>query len=639
MLPVTASPFGRRTLVPHYATAIPFGASGVSRRAGCSLRRLGGAVGAIALVLSLAVGNAALAQAPVSGSASEVSAEPAARAVFLGATSATPQARPAPAVITANPTAAAAIAFNPAAIGLDPATAQQITASFLVSGYAGNFTPTANLHYGHDYDLSPVTCVPSGANETCSTTVTFQPTLPGTRKDAIFLMNGSTRLATVLLTGVGQGPMSLVQPGAFTTSVPSSVLSTSGYNYIYQSVADENGTVYLLPSGNASFIISVTKAGVAALIPLAHAPYWWTIGIDGAGVLYLFDEAKTVTTYDTVQGIQGTYVIPYTGTDTDWYPGTIDGLGNFYIVDEAARNVTLYEFNANGTSNYQDLLNPIVNQPFTIAVDSEGNAFVGGYTINEITAGGVQSQVNTVGASEGLAVDAADTLYATRYNPTGGVAELPATDYTTPIAAIDHGSSPLGASVASNGTVFVSNYVNLDVFDRSTTETLDFGQVSATQSKTDSSATIYNGGNQPLTLSSFLLTGDGFAIDSSQPNLCSPGIVLAPGALCHAPVIFTPGHAGVFSGTIAIASNSLNGTSVQQTIQLTGTSDGSYDVLSPTSLAFPPQAIGTSKTLPVTMTNEGSFYSSTIYSIKVDNLSRSLKFGQGHRWEFCSSAA
>ena len=326
-----------------------------------------------------------------------------------------------------------------------------------------------------------------------------------------------------------------------------------------------------------------------------------------------------MTTYDTVQGFQGSYLIPSPNGDTSWYPGTLDGLGNFYIVDQVSNNGLIYEFNANRTSNYQAILNPGVLQPNTIAVDSQGNAFVGGYQIDKITPTGATSQVNTVGASDGLAVDAADTLYATRYNPTGGVAELPATDYTTPIAAIDHGSSPLGASVASDGTVFVSNYVNLDVFDRSTTETLDFGEVSATQSATNSSATIYNGGNQPLTLSSFLLTGDGFAMDSSQPNLCSPGIVLAPGALCHAPVIFTPGHAGAFSGTIAIASNSLNGTSIQQTIQLTGISDGSYDVLSPTSLAFPPQAIGTSKTLPVTMTNEGSFYSSTIYSIKVDN--------------------
>jgi len=520
--------------------------------------------------------------------------------------------------------AATFLSFNAAQIGVSAGSAQTLTASFTVSGYAGSFTPTATLHYGHDYTLGAVSCS-GGGPETCTVSVTFQPTLPGTLKDAIFLMNGSARLATVLLNGVGQGPMSLVQPGAFTTSIPSSGLSTS--YYIYQSVTDENGTVYLLPAGGNSFLLSVTKAGVVSQIPLASHPYFWTIGIDGAGVLYLFGESKTVTTYDTVQGIQETYVIPYSGTDTSWYPGTVDGLGNFYIVDEAARNVTLYEFNADRTSNYQELLSPIVNQPFTIAVDSQGNAFVGGYTINEVTAGGVQSQVNNLGASDGLAADAADTLYATRYEPTGGVAELPASNYSAPIAEIDKSSSPLGVSIGSDGTVFVSNYVNLDVFNRSTTETIDFGQVSSTSSAKDSTASIYNGGNEPLTISSFTLTGAGFSVDSTQPNDCISGMALNPGALCLVTTTFTPGHPGTFSGTITVQSNSLNGSNVTQTILLTGTSDGSYDVLSPNPLVFPSQAAGTSATLPVTMTNEGSYYSSTIYSISVDNPAFTVTYG------------
>ena len=518
---------------------------------------------------------------------------------------------------TATPSATF-LSFHAAQIGVSGGSAQTLTASFAVSGYAGSFTPTATLHYGQDYTLGAVSCT-GGASETCTVPVTFQPTLPGSRKDAIFLMNGSARLATVLLNGVGQGPMSLVQPGAFTTSVPSSSLSTSGYNYIYQSVADENGTVYLLPSGNANFIVSVTKAGVTTLIPLTHPLYFWTIGIDGAGVLYLFGESAKVLTYDTVQGIQGVYNIPNPGTDTDWYPGVVSGDGSIYVVDEGRSSDTADEFKPDGSGGYAYTISPSINQVFTAALDSAGNVFFGGYTINEITAAGVQTQVNTVGASDGLAVDAADTLYATRYSPTNGVAELPASNYSTAIASIDAHSSPLGVSVGSDGTVYVSNYVNLDVFNRSTTETIDFGQVSSTQSKTDSTASIYNGGNVPLTISEFTLTGAGFSIDSTQPDDCISGMVLNPGALCLVTTTFTPGHAGVFSGTITIESNSLNQTNLQQSILLTGTSDGSYDVLNPNPLTFPSQAVGTNATQPVTMTNQGSYYSSTIYSINVDN--------------------
>ena len=138
-------------------------------------------------------------------------------------------------------------------------------------------------------------------------------------------------------------------------------------------------------------------------------------------------------------------------------------------------------------------------------------------------------------------MDAADTLYATRYNPTDGVAELPASDYSTPIASFGR-SSPLGMSLGSDGTVYVSNYLNLDIYDRSQTETVDFGEVTAGSSKTDSTASVYNGGDQPLTISGFTLSGAGFSLDPSALNECASGTVLAPGTLCQASVIFTPGH-------------------------------------------------------------------------------------------------
>ena len=516
------------------------------------------------------------------------------------------------------------LSFNAAPIGVSAGSAQILTASFTISDYAGSFTPTATLHYGHDYTLGTVSCLGAGP-ETCTVPVTFQPTLPGTRKDAIFLMNGTTRLATMLLDGVGQGPMSLVQPGAFSTSVP----WVPQNQYLYQSVADENGTVYILASGGYYLIISVDKNGVVKQIPTSNHYYVWSIAIDGAGVLYLFDESNVVETYDTVQGTVGSYPIPNPGNDTQWYPGTIGPAGTIDIVDQIRNNGSIDMIGANGAPTLFEVLNPGVLQPDTITADSQGNVFVGGYEINEITPAGVQTQVNTVGASEGLAVDAADTLYATRYNPTDGVAELPASDYSTPIASFGR-SSPLGMSLGSDGTLYVSNYVNLDIFDRFTTETVDFGEVDAGSSQTNSTASVYNGGNQPLTISGFTfstLSDSGFSLDLSGANECTFGIVLAPGALCQASVVFAPTHPGTFSGTISIVSNSLNSDDTNQTIQVTGTTYGSYDVLSPNPLVFPSQAEGTSQTLAVTMTNEGNFYPSTVYSVATDNTAFTIAQG------------
>ncbi len=305
------------------------------------------------LLLAAAVVPLTAAVAPwLSAQQTEIHSQPGVAAHYLGTLeaglAAQDQALVHPLAVSAVPPAPAIISFNPAAVGVGPGVAQQLTASFSVSGYSGSFTPTATLHYGHDYAIGTVTCVPSGASETCDVTVTFQPSLPGARKDAIFLMDGTTRLATVLLGGVGQAPFSLLQPGAFSTSVPTN-------NYIYQSVADENGVVYILPNGNTFYIESVTKGGVATQIPLTNPPYFWTIGIDGAGVLYLFNETSTVTTYDTVQGVQGTYQIPENppvtpDSTTSWYPGALGVDGSIYVVNQIRNNGVAYAVKPDGSN-------------------------------------------------------------------------------------------------------------------------------------------------------------------------------------------------------------------------------------------------------------------------------------------------
>jgi hypothetical protein len=64
-------------------------------------------------------------------------------------------------------------------------------------------------------------------------------------------MDGTTILSTVLVGGTGQGPLSLIQPGVVT----SPVTDAGAPDYIYQSVVDENGTVYFL-SDNSDAVFS-----------------------------------------------------------------------------------------------------------------------------------------------------------------------------------------------------------------------------------------------------------------------------------------------------------------------------------------------------------------------------------------------
>jgi hypothetical protein len=516
--------------------------------------------------------------------------------------------------VTAVPTVSV-ISFNPATVGVAAGSAQQLMATFAVSGYTGSFTPTATLHYGHDYSAGAVNCTATGGSENCSVAITFQPTLPGARRDAIFLWNGSTRLASVLLGGIGQAPLALIQPGVLTTSVPSSS------DYIYNVTVDENDTAYYVT--NTASIYSITKGGVVTQIPITGLSGGTLVGlaVDGAGVLYIspYNYGKALLTYDTVTGTQGTLPMappaPYAPCDSLEYlsGAATDAFGNVFTYEILCNEI--FERKADGTF-VTTPLNPIMIQPYRVAVDQNDNVFIGGYKINKLTSGGTQSLINSIGASEGIAVDAADSLYATRYlgaGGVGGVAELPASDYTTYQASLDTAASPLGLGLASDGTLFVGNYNNLDKVDR-TQGKVDFGNVPPTGTPAATQYVgVYNGGNEILRFTGYTLTGDTvFAMQAAASNPCVNGLVLAPGEQCQVGVNATSTHGGTYSGTITFTTNSLN-TTTTQTVALTAFTYGVYMVPSPTALTFGNQNTGTTSTAQtVTMTNDGYYYAGSV---------------------------
>ena len=512
--------------------------------------------------------------------------------------------RPITAATQATPSAPV-LTFDPAAVGVNPSSAQTLTATFAVSGYSGSFTPTATLHFGLNYSIGAVTCTDSGAGETCSVPIKFVPMYPGGRRDAVFLTDGTTRLATVLLGGVGQAPFAFTQTA-------SSIVSSTPFpgEYLYQSQTDEDGTLYVLTYDHNIGV--VTKAGVASIISLTGNPYVYSFSLDGAGVLYIQTSfGDQMITYDTVQGIQGTYALP---SKDYWYASAFSISGSLFVLNQDTQ--VLWEFKPDGTTATTPIT-PSVNQDYQMTVDAAKDVFVSGYTINEITAGGTQTEVNTVGAWDGLAVDAANTLYATRYSSTGGVAVLSRTDYSTPSVVLDSSASPLGVSVGPDGTVNISNYTTLDVVDRSHSSTvIDFGNVGIGATSSAQAGAIYNGGNQSLIISAFTLDDADFSLDASQPNHCAPSIQVAAGAVCQIVATFTPAHAGKYSGTITVKSNSLNSSNSISTISVTGTSVGIYNVASPATLSFGSQNTGTTSAPKTeTLTAQGYNESSQIQSL------------------------
>jgi hypothetical protein len=119
--------------------------------------------------------------------------------------------------------------------------------------------------------------------------------------------------------------------------------------------------------------------------------------------------------------------------------------------------------------------------------------------------------------------------------------------------------------------------------------------------------TLSNTGSGALSISSIDVSGD-----FSQTNAC--GTSIAAGSNCSISVVFTPQAAGVRNGQITINDNS---SSTPQTVSLAGTGSGAVTGLTPASVQFSPQTVGTiSAAQTVTLTNNGNS-ALTISSINV----------------------
>jgi hypothetical protein len=144
-----------------------------------------------------------------------------------------------------------------------------------------------------------------------------------------------------------------------------------------------------------------------------------------------------------------------------------------------------------------------------------------------------------------------------------------------------------GKGVAPGAAVFPTTLQ----FDPQATETTSGAQ----------SVTLTNPGSGPLTISSILPAGD-----FSQTGNCPA--VLAAGSDCTLLVKFTPTAAGMRSGTVTI-SDDATPAGTKQTVTLTGVGSTTSPVftISPESLLFPPEEVGsTSGAQIVTLTNHSS---------------------------------
>jgi hypothetical protein len=130
---------------------------------------------------------------------------------------------------------------------------------------------------------------------------------------------------------------------------------------------------------------------------------------------------------------------------------------------------------------------------------------------------------------------------------------------------------------------------------------LAFGNQSVNTASTVQSITLSNSGNAALSVSGIAVSGAN-ASDFTQTNNC--GSSVAAGANCTINVTFKPSGSGSRAASLTVTDNATNS---PQAVSLSGTGASPLASVSPTSLAFASQSVGTtSAAQTVTLTNSGN---------------------------------
>jgi phospholipase C len=208
-------------------------------------------------------------------------------------------------------------------------------------------------------------------------------------------------------------------------------------------------------------------------------------------------------------------------------------------------------------------------------------------TVSSLVASGDFTETNTCHSS--VAPGGQCNIRVT-FKPT-----MTGTRYGTVTITDSDGSSPQILNLTGVGT-------NLALLPRK----LSFGNQSVGTASASQTFAVINNGNTSLDISSIAIVGKYTEViqDYTQNNNC--GTSLGADGTCTVTVSFTPLVPGSIKGSVAIF-NSEPGTS-PLLLPLSGTGLAAPLVtLTPTSLTFPDQQVGTSSTPePVTLTNTGS---------------------------------
>jgi hypothetical protein len=385
------------------------------------------------------------------------------------------------------------------------------------------------------------------ANASCTFSVTFTPTASGSRSGSLTITdNASPATQSVSLTGTG-------------VATPLVSLSPPSLTFPAQKVGTSSSAQSVTLKNTGSAVLSITSITVSGDFSQTNTC--------GSSVAVAASCTLSVTFKPTATGTRtGAVTITDNGSPAT-QSVSLTGTGTAPVVSLSPTSLT-FPAQPLGTSSSAQ----------SVTLSNTGNASLG---ITSIKASGDFSQTNTCGSS--VAASASCTLSVT-FKPT-------AAGTRTGVVTITDNASPATQTVSLTGTGVATPLVSLSP------ASLTFPAQNVGTSSSAHSATLKNTGSATLRITSITVSGD-----FSQTNTCGPNV--AAGASCTLSVTFKPTAAGTRTGAITITDNASPAT---QTINLTGTGIAPVVTLSPASLTFPAQKVGTSSSAQsVTLSNTGN---------------------------------
>ncbi len=456
----------------------------------------------------------------------------------------------------------ATVSFSPSSLNFGSQTVNTTSAAQTVTmTNTGNATLTiTSITASSQYSIASSTCsttLAPAAN--CSFNVNFAPTQTGTVGGSVTVVDsGYPNPQTVSLTGVGNQGTVLLNPTSLTFGVQ--LLNTSSAPQIV--TLTNTGTAPLTIS-SISNLTSFTQTNTCGTSVAAGASCTITVTFKPANVNAL---SGTINIYDNAPNSPQTISVSGTGTQISVNPTTL----NFGTV------------NLGTTSS-----------AMTVSLSNVGTNSV---TISSAQFGGTNptdfAQTNNCGSS---LAGGATCVYDVTFTP-GGIGTRSAT-----LSISDTGgASPQVISLSGTG----GSQSNGPAVSFSPTG-LNFGNQNYKTKSPVSKVTLTNTGSAALTISTIATTGD-----YTQTNTCPSS--LSAGANCTISVTFTPTVVGADNSTLTVTDNAPDS---PQSVPLTGTGVGSGASVTPASMTFAVQVIGTtSPAQTATLTNTGNA-SLTITSI------------------------